>query len=156
MPLRQRGLDRLLTRQQPVERLVRLRACDRTQTQDRAETARGRSRIKPLHCREFRGRGDDPPDDHRERQITRPIALGPQDPVETDLADRSEHRRHVPVRQRADHLEGLLSRRHDDAAPEKRPETLDPLGRPVGQVRERPFPDLAVLAIGLAQEDRRR
>ena len=60
------------------------------------------------------------------------------------------------MRQAADDLEHGRSVWHDHAALEERAEALDPVTRPIRKVEQGPFLDLAALAIGLAQQDRRR
>src|SRR5208337_3153167 len=90
-----------------------------------------------------------------QHQIARPIAFRPQDPVEPDLADRPQYRRDVAMRQAADDLERRRSGWHDHAALEERAEAFDPVTRPIRKVEQGPLLDLAALAIGLAQQDRR-
>src|ERR1700749_2602150 len=62
----------------------------------------------------------------------------------------------MAMRQCADDLQRLGARRHNHAALEQGAQSLDPLARPIGQVQQGPLLDLAILAVGLAQQDGRR
>ena len=106
----QRGLDRRLAGQQPVERGIQLLLVDWPQAEHRAQAGGGGGRIERLGGRQLRGRGEDPADDQRHDQIAAAVALGAEQAVETDLAQRAEHGGDMAVRQRAGDGQGLLRR----------------------------------------------
>ena len=62
----------------------------------------------------------------------------------------------MPVRQRAADRHRLPLGGDHLAALEQGAKAFDEVLRPIGQVRQGPFLDLAVLAIGLSQQDRGR
>src|SRR5271165_6144319 len=78
---------------------------------------------------------------------------GPKQTIKTNVAQRAEHGRHMPVRQGAAHHNGFLIGRRDPAALEQRAQAFDDLGRPVGQVRDGALLDLAAVPIALPQQD---
>jgi hypothetical protein len=80
-----------------------------------------------------------------------PPALG-ENVVEPDLAKRAQRRRHVPVGQAAQQLQSrcLIASHHLVA--QQPSQRFDLRRRPVCDVGQRTLLDLAVLAIGLAQQ----
>ncbi len=46
---------------------------------------------------------------HRDDEVATAVAGRPEQTIETDVAQRAEHGRHMPVRQRAAHHDGLLT-----------------------------------------------
>ena len=91
-----------------------------------------------------------------EDEIAAAVALGAEHAVEADLARGAESGGDMAVRQRADDGEGVALGGDDGAAFEHAAQALDVGGRPIGEVAERALPDLAVLAVALAQQDGRR
>jgi len=89
--------------------------------------------------------------DHRHAQISLSAALATDQPLQIEFAQHPEHRRDVPVRQRAQDLE-LLVEVDQPPAGEHRPQPVD---HPLLQVREVPdrlVLDLAALAVGAAEQ----
>jgi hypothetical protein len=111
-----------------------------------AQLARGRE----LGCRL-----DHPGDDQRQRQPGQPLGPARQQPVEAELLGHAEHRRDMAVRQGALDRQPLR-RRHHGLALEDPAQRFDLGRRPAREIGERARLDLAVIAIALAQEDRRR
>ena len=79
-----------------------------------------------------------------------------QHAVQSDGAQRAQHSRYGAVRQAAAHDDRLSVGGDRCAALEQGAQPFDELGRPIGQVGEGAFFDLAGVAIALAQEDRGR
>ncbi len=156
MAARQRRLDLGLAFEQPVEGGVELVLVDGRQAERDAQAGGGGRRIERLGRGQLRDRADQAYDDHGDDEIAAAIAGRSQHPVEADPAQRAERRRDVAVRQRPFDGDGGLARRPDGAALEQRPQSLDPLTRPVAEVEQGPLLDLVTLAIALAQEDGRR
>ena len=73
--------------------------------------------------------------------------------VEADFPRGAEGGGGMAVRQRAGDGKGVAIRGDDGAALEHAAQALDVGGRPIGEVAERAFPDLAVLAVAFAQQD---
>ena len=159
MALCQRGLDRALTLEEPVERGVEFVLADVAERQFDAEAGGGGDRIERLGGGELGGRRDDAADDHGHDEVDRPMAvglargLGPDDPVEADGARRAQHGGHVAMRQRALDGEGLLARGQHDPALQDAAQTLDVLGRPMAEVEQRAFAHGPAVPIALAQQD---
>ena len=75
-------------------------------------------------------RRDQPRHDHRDDEVAAAVARRPEQTIKTDVAQRAEHSRHMPVRQGAAHHNRLLTGRRRRAALEQRAQTFDDL---VGQ-----------------------
>ena len=103
---------------------------------------------------ELGGGFEDPADDQGEDEIAAAIAVGAEDAVEADLAGGAERGGDMAVRQGAGDGEGVALGGDDGAAFEHAAQPFDVGGGPVGQVAEGALPDLAALAIALAQQDR--
>jgi len=158
MAARQLGLDPGLLRQQPVERLIELVDGDGAQAQERAQRgARGRL-VERARGGELGGRIDEPRHDHGERQPTgaRRSAwdqVGGLDAgVETEAPGDAEHGGDMAVRQGAQDLESVAGGRQRLIA-QHGTQCRDLFGRPLGQIGEGAVPDLAAVAVGLAQEN---
>ena len=98
---------------------------------------------------------EDAADQQGQDEVAAAIAVRAEDPIEADLARCAERRGDMTMRQRADDGEGILLRGDDGAAFEHAAQAVDVRGRPVGEVAEGALPDLAVLAVALAQQDGR-
>ena len=157
MALGERGLDRTLALEQPVERGVEFVLANVAQGQLDAEAGGGGGGIERFGGGELGGRGDDAADDHGQDEIARAVGLfrvlRPEQPVQTDRARRAQNRGDGPVRQRALDDEGLLARRQHHPALEHAAQALDVLGRPVGEVEQRALPHPLAVPIALAQQD---
>ena len=120
MALRQRGLDRALTLEEPVERGVEFVLADLAEVQLDAEARGGGGGIERPGGGELGGRGDDAADDHGQDKVARAVGLvrvfRPEQPVQTDRARRAQNRGDGSVRQRALDNKGLIARRHHDPA----------------------------------------
>ena len=141
------------TASQPVGSAVELVLVDGTEAEFDAEAGGGGFRRERASRRELRAGIEDPADGEREDEIPAAVAVGSDEPVETDFARRAQRRRDRAVRQGADDADRLLVGRDDRAAVQERLEASDPLARPVGNVQKRALLDLAALAEALAQED---
>ncbi len=155
MASRQRFLNALLLCQQPIEHVIKRLLVDPSKPQNRAERTACRLAIEQTRRCQLGGRIDEARH-HRgdaQRHLARrlPPALG-ENVVEPDLAQRAQRRRHVPVRQAAQQLQsrGLTATHHLVA--QQPPQRFDLRRRPVRDVGQRTLLDLAVLAIGLAQQ----
>ena len=98
-------------------------------------------------------RDRDAPDDEGDDEVAASVASGAEDAVEADLAQRAQRCGDMAVRQRAGDGDGVALGGDDGAAFEHAPQALDLGKRPVGEVAQRAFADLTVLAVALAQED---
>src|SRR4249919_210496 len=116
MAFGQRGLDRRLTLQQPVQCSVELILIDFTEAQQFAEARSGGSRRQRTGGREFGGWIEDPTDQKSEDEIATTIAAGAEDTVEADLAGGAERGGDVAVWQAADDGEGVTLDGDDGAA----------------------------------------
>ena len=96
---------------------------------------------------------EDAADQQGQDEVAAAVAVGAEDAVEADLARRAEGGGDVAVRQAAGDGEGVLLGGDDGAALEHAAQAFDVSGRPVGEVAQRAFADLAVLAVALAQQD---
>src|SRR5207342_1581020 len=148
-----RLLDRLLALAQPVEGDIKLVLVDRSQPERLAEAEGGGERVEHAGGGELGSRRDQPRHNHRDDEVAAAVAGRPKQTIETDVAQRAEHGRHMPVRQCAAHHDGLLIGRRDLSALEQRAQSFDNLGRPMGQVSDGALPDLAAVAITLPQQD---
>ncbi len=155
MALGERRLDRRLAHRQPIEGAVELVFVDRSEAQLFAQ-ARG--------CgvgRQRTGGGQLGPgiehaaDEEGQDEVAAAVAVGAEQPIEADLARHAERRRDMTVRQRTDDGNRLLPVGNDGTAFEQRLQASDPLLRPVRQVQQRALPDLAAVAVALAQQDGR-
>jgi hypothetical protein len=81
------------------------------------------------------------------------MAGGTEETIEADGLERAEDGGDMAVGQRPLDGEDRLILGNDGAALERGPEAFDEFGRPVGEIEERAFLDLAVVAIGFAQQD---
>ena len=164
MALCQRGLDRTLAFEEPVERSVELVLADVAQGQLDAEARGGGGGIERPGCGELGGRGDDAADDHGQGEVDRSTALGvglarglgTDDFVEADRARRAQDGCDMAMRQRTLDDEGLFARRHHDPALEDAAQPLDVLGRPMGEVEQRALSHGLAVPVALAQQDRGR
>ena len=152
----ERGLDRRLAGEQPVERRIQLVLGDLLQPEHRAQAGGGGRGSERLGGRQLRGRGEDAADDQGDRELAAALAGRAEQAVEADLAQRAEHGGDVTMRQRADDAQRCLPGRDDGAALEQGTQPFDQLARPVGQIEQGPLSDPVAVAIALAQQDRRR
>ena len=153
MALGERGLDRGLALQQPVERGVELVLVDLAEAEHFAEAGGGGGGRQRTGGGELGGGFEDAADEQGEDEVTAAMAVGAEDTVEADLAGGAESGGDVAVRQAADDGEGVALGGDDGAAFEHAAQTFDVGGGPVGEIAEGAFADLAVLAIALAQQD---
>ena len=152
----ERLLDRLLTLAQPVEGNIKLVFVNRSKTKRLAEAEGGGERVEHAGGGELGSRRDQPRHNHRDDEVAAAVAGRPEQTIETDVAQRAEHGRHMPVRQRAAHHDGLLIGRRDLSPLEQRAQAFDNVGRPTGQVGDGALLDLAAVPIALPQQDGRR
>jgi hypothetical protein len=161
MPPGQRSLDPLLLLPEPVQRTVDLALLDTAELERHAQARARRLGREGAHRGQLGARGDDPVDDHRQRQSapTRGgLAATPEQQTrQVELACHAQHGGNVAVRQRAQ--QGQLAHRrlrHGSAAPQEHAQALDQLGRPVGEVGQGALLGSAGLAVALAQQHGRR
>jgi hypothetical protein len=138
MAFGQRGLDRGLALQQPIERSVELVFIDLADAEHLAEARSG-------GCRRERAGG--------EYEIAAAVAVGAEHPVEADSAGRAEGGGDMAVRQRTGDGERVAVGGDDGSAPEHAAQPFNVSGRPVGEVAERAFTNFAAFAMALAQQD---
>ena len=106
--------------------------------------------VPPADRGQLGGRPGHPGDDQRIRQV--PLRAGrPQQRREPQLAGHRADRGHVPVLQRALHLQAGV-RVDQDLAGQRQPDRLDRRLRQVRQVGQGLLADLAALAVGTAQQ----
>ncbi len=153
MALGERLLDAPLVRQQPIERRVEFLLADGIEAEHRPERGRGGCGIELAGRGQLRTRLDHASNDEGQHQVGQPSrCLGGEQPVEPNPPRRSQHRRDMAVRQRAQHRQSTLTRlRHLVAQhPAQR---LDLRCRPVREVGKGARLDLVADAIAFAQED---
>ena len=156
MTFGQAGFDGRLARQQPVEGGVEFVVADHTEAERLAE-ARGRCGGRErAGGGQLRGWIEDARDQQGEDKVAAPIAVETKDAIKADPARGAEGGGDMAVRQRAGNGEGILSGGDDDATFEHAAQALDMGGRPVREVAQRALTDLAVLAVGLTQQNGRR
>ena len=116
----ERGLDRALTRAEPVERAIEFALLDRAEPKQPAQARTGSIGGQLARGGEFGGGRDQAAGDQRERQWQQALVgrLAEQ-PVEADRPDRAEHRGGMTVRQRA--ADGDAVRGDGDTALQQRP-----------------------------------
>ena len=129
---------------------------NRSKTKRLAEAEGGGERVEHAGGGELGSRRDQPRHNHRDDEVAAAVAGRPEQTIETDVAQRAEHGRHMPVRQRAAHHDGLLIGRRDLSPLEQRAQAFDNVGRPTGQVGDGALLDLAAVPIALPQQDGRR
>ena len=116
MAFGQRGLDRRLALQQPVQCMVEFVLIDLTEAEQFAEARCGGGGRQRTCGREFGCRVEDPTDEESEDEIATTIAAGAEDTVEADLAGGAERGGDVAVWQAADDGEGVTLGGDDGAA----------------------------------------
>ncbi len=156
MALGQRGLDRGLALQQPVQRGVEFVLIDLTEAEQFAEARCGGGGRQRTGGGELGCGIEDAADQQGEDQVAAAIVIRAEDAVETDVARGAERSGDVAVRQAADDGEGLTLGGDDRAALQHTAQTLDVGNGPVGEVAQRALTHLAAFAIALAQQDRGR
>ena len=109
MAFGQRGLDRRLVLQQPVQCMVELVLIDLTEAEQFAEARSGGGGRQRTCGREFGGRIEDPTDEQGKDEIATTIAVGAKDTVEADLAGGAERGGGVAVWQAADEKAAMIS-----------------------------------------------
>ncbi len=153
MAFGQRGLDRGLALQQPVQRGVQFVLIDLTEAEQFAEARCGGGGRQRARGRQF-GRGvEDTTDQEGEDQVAAAIAAGAENTVEPDVAGSAERSGDVAVWQAADHGEGFTLGGNDSAAFEDAAQALDVGGWPVGKIAQCALTHLAAFAVALAQQD---
>ena len=120
MLARERPLDRLLALAQPVEGDVEFVFVNRSKTKRLAKAEGGGERVEHAGSGELGRRRDQPRHDHRDDEVAAAVARRPEQTIKTDVAQRAEHGRHMPVRQGAAHHNRLLTGRRRRAAFEQR------------------------------------
>ena len=155
MAFGQRGLDRGLALQQPVQCMVEFVLIDLTEAEQFAEARCGGGGRQRTGGGEFGCRVEDPTDEEGEDEIAATIAAGAEDTVEADLAGGAERGGDVAVRQAADDGEGVTLGGDDGAALEHAAQAFNVGRGPVGQIAQCALTNLAAFAVALAQEDRR-
>ena len=138
---------------QPVHRHVEGLGIGLLHFEDFGQGAHARFLVEPPSRRELGARIEDPCDNHRHHPIALFGRLRGDEPIELELAQRTEHGRDVPVRERALDLEAVLESLHGGTASQQDAQSFDDLGRPLAEIGEGTFEDLLALAVRLAQED---
>ena len=154
MAFGQRGLDRRLALQQPVQRLVEFVLIDLTEAEQFAEARCGGGGRQRTCGREFGCRVDDPTDQESEDEIATTIAAGAEDTVKADLVGGTERGGDVAVWQAADDGERVTLGGNDGATLEHAAQAFNVGRRPVGKIAQCAFANLAAFAVALAQQDR--
>ena len=149
----QRRFDERLLARQPVERGVELAGGDTAEPQHLAQRMAGGGGIEHPRGGELGRRIEQAGDDQRQSEVTPPLWRTPrQQAVEVDPSGGAQGGEHVAMRQGAHDLDRLAGRQQPLAA-QHGAQLLDALGWPGGEVGQRAFLGLAVLAVALAQQD---
>ena len=101
---------------------------------------------------ELGSRAEDAGEDQSQGKITHSGAATEQ-AIEADLACEGAHGGDVAVGLGAHDVEGIVEGGDGEAALEQDAQALDEVCGPLGEVGEGAFFDLAVLAVGLAEQD---
>ena len=150
----ERGFDKGLLADQPVERGVEFAGGDAAEVEDLAQGMAGGGGIEHPRGGQLRRRVEQTGDNQAECQsAVPPAAPARQEIIETDLPGGGESRHDMAVRERATDFEAALAGRHHPVATQHGAQGLDLLGWPVGEIGQGTVEDLAVLAIALAQQD---
>ena len=147
-------LDGVLALEQPVHGVEEVVFVEVREAEDRGQGIGSGGGLEAAGGGELGAGVSETGDDQSHHQI----ALGTgrtQAAIEADLAQGAEEGGDVAVGLGANDVEGGLEVRDGGALLEQDTKTLDQFGRPLGEVGEGAFLDLAVLAVGLAQEDSR-
>jgi hypothetical protein len=154
MAFGQRGFDRGLTLQQPVQRGVEFVLIDLTEVEHFAEARCGGGRRQRTGGGELGRRVEDATDEEGEDKVSATIVIRAKDTIEADLARDTKRGSDMTVWQAADHGEGVTLGGDDRAAFEDAAQTLDVGCGPIGQIAQSALTDLAAFAVALAQKDR--
>jgi hypothetical protein len=149
----ERFLDMLLTLAEPVEGGVKLVLVDIAEFENLDKTRRRRGGVKHAGGSELGGGREQAHHDHRHNEIATAIAQRPENAVEADFTQGAERGGDMTIREGAAHDDWILADWARLPAFEKGTKPLDESGRPAGEIDECAFFDVAVLAIGFAQED---
>ena len=152
----QRGLDRGLALQEPVQRSVKFIFIDLTEPEHFAEARCGGGRRQRTCGSEFGRRLEDATDDEGEDKVSAAIAAGAENRVEPDVAGDAERGGDMTVWQAADDA-AHYARRHVTVPPFNTPRR--PSMWAVGQserLHSVRATHLAAFAVALAQQDRGR
>ena len=150
----QRLLDPLLLLDQPVEGAVKLLLVDRPEPEHLAQRAGRRLLVEQPRRGQLRGRLDQARNDHGDAQrhlICRLPAALRQQPIEPELAQGSQRRRDMAMRQAALHRQRFAADRRHGVAAQHAAKRLDLRPRPIRQIGERALADLVAIAIALPQ-----
>ena len=152
----QRGLDRGLALQEPVQRSVKFIFIDLTEPEHFAEARCGGGRRQRTCGSEFGRRLEDATDDEGEDKVSAAIAAGAENRLEPDVAGDAERGGDMTVWQAADDGEGITLGGNDRATFQHTTQTLDVGCGPVGKIAQCALTHLAAFAVALAQQDRGR
>ena len=150
----QRGLDRGLALQQPVQRGVELVLIDLAEAEHFAKARCGGGGRQRTGGGELGCGIEDAADQQGKDQVAAAIVTRAEDTVEADVAGDAERSGDMAVRQAADDGEGLTLGGDDRAALEHAAQTLDVGSGPVGKIAQCALTHLAAFAVALAQQDR--
>ena len=147
MAFRERLLDPLLARQQPVQRGQQLGLLDHTQIEligeRRLRETAGRRQLRP--------RPEQPLHHHADDEVALPAASTADQALQAEVAQHPQDRGHVPVRQRTLDLERLVEI-DQLAARQHRPDRVDHRLGQMREVAEVLVAHLAALPQGTAQQ----
>ena len=153
MMLGQRPLHGLLTPIEPIQRVIERGFIDRAQAKHLTQAGGGGQRRERPCGGEFRRWCCKSGNDHGNDQVPVAVAARTEHAIQADLPQRAEDGGNMAVRERALDREDRLLGRQDRAALEQRLEALDEFGRPIGEIEDGAFLDLAVIAIRFTQQD---
>jgi hypothetical protein len=134
MAFGQRGLDRGLALQQPVQCIVEFVLINLTEPEHFAEARGGGGRRQRACGGELGGRIEDATNQKGERQIAAAIAAGAEETVQANLAGSAEGGGDVAVRQCASDGEGVTLGGNNGAALQYTAQSFDVRRGPVGEV----------------------
>jgi hypothetical protein len=147
VPLGKFALDPFLSREQPIQgrvQFIDLRSAH-------AQLLGQRGRLPPPGGGQLRAGMKDPLRDHGHHQVAFSAGTAGNQGFQSQPAEHGQYRTHVPVRQRADHVKGILCG-DERFSLEDSAEQFDLLQRQGAEVGQRPVLHLAVFSIAFAEE----
>ena len=110
------------------------------------------SEPRPRAVMSFERGVEDAPGDHRQRQRPHPRRAAVEQPLEAGRPGRAQHGGVMSVVAGVQDLKGVVHGPHRDAALQQKAEPADDFVGPLRQVGQGALPDLAALAVGLAEQ----
>ena len=147
--------DEALLAAEPVQGGVDFASADAAEADGFPQRVTGGFAVEHPRGGQFRCRVEQPSDDEPQRQVAAALGCAAgQQIVEVDAPGGGQGRKHVAMRQRPADLEAGPADRGQRITAQRGAQSINALDRQLGEVGQRAVLDLAVLAVGLAQQER--